>query len=254
MPPLAAVPKLDEELDALYGLPLDEWTKARNDLAARLKKANQAEQAEAVRTLRKPSAVAWAVNQLARREPRRVTELLRAGESLRSAQEQALHGRGGASDVSAAARAERAAVRDLVAAAREILEEAGNAASPRTLDRVSQTLRAAAVDDSGRELLDQGRLDEELSGVGFGSLAAVEPRARPRPTSDELKRARARSAELRSEARRLEKEARAAEAAAERAQREAAQARGRADEARREAERVATELVEADAEVERLRS
>src|SRR5438552_3427432 len=58
MPPLAAVPDLDAELDELYGLPLEDWTKARNDLAARLKKAHQGEQAEEVRTLRQPPLVA----------------------------------------------------------------------------------------------------------------------------------------------------------------------------------------------------
>src|SRR5213593_1942479 len=121
MPPLAAVPHLERELDELYGLPLEEWTRARNDLAARLKKAHQSEQAEQVRSLRKPSVVAWAVNQLARREPKRVEALLRAGERLRAAQEQALRGRAAAADVNATARAERDAVRDLVASARDVL-------------------------------------------------------------------------------------------------------------------------------------
>ena len=37
--PLAAVPDLEQELDGLYALPLEEFTKARNDLAARLKQA-----------------------------------------------------------------------------------------------------------------------------------------------------------------------------------------------------------------------
>jgi hypothetical protein len=41
MRPLAAVPDLDAELDALYSLPLEEFTKARNDLASRLKKAHR---------------------------------------------------------------------------------------------------------------------------------------------------------------------------------------------------------------------
>ena len=89
MPPLAAVPNLDHELDELYGLPLEDWTRARNDLAARLKKAHQSEDADAVRALRKPSVVAWAVNQLARREERAMRDLLAAGDRLRSVQEDA---------------------------------------------------------------------------------------------------------------------------------------------------------------------
>jgi hypothetical protein len=66
VPPLAAVPDLERELDALYALPLNEFTKARNDLASRLKRAHQADAAAAVRSLRKPTAVAWTANHLAR--------------------------------------------------------------------------------------------------------------------------------------------------------------------------------------------
>jgi hypothetical protein len=245
VPPLAAVPNLDRELDELYGLPLDEWTRARNDLATRLKKAHQTEQAEQVRSLRKPSVVAWAVNQLARREPKRVEALLRAGERLRAAQEQALRGKAAASDVNAAARAERDAVRDLVAAARDVLEEAGHAASPATLDRVSQTLRTGAVDERGRELLTRGRFDEELKGVGFGTLTAVEPAARPR--TDDLKAARERVKELRAEARRLAAEAREAETEAMRLERDAERAREHAQAKREEADAAATKLADAEA-------
>ena len=251
MPPLASVPDLERELDELYGLPLEDWTKARNDLASRLRKAHQSAQADAVRKLRKPSVIAWAVNQLARRDDGDVEALLKAGERLRAAQEEALRGRGGAAEVTAAARAEREAVRGLVAAARALLEEAGNAATQQTLDRISQTLRAAAVDETGREQLARGRLDEELKGIGFGSLTAVKPAARPR--TDELKQARERVKELRATARTLGREARDAEMEAERAAREAERARGKAEEARVAAERAATEVAEAEAEVERLR-
>ena len=251
MPPLASVPDLEQELDELYSRPLEEWTKARNDLATRLRKAHQTAQAETVRGLRKPSVAAWAVNQLARREQGRVAALLDAGARLRAAQEEALRGRGGAADVTAAARGEREAVRDLVAAARTILEEAGNAATQPTLDRISQTLRAAAVDETGREQLARGRLEEELKGVGFGSLTAVKPAARPR--KDELKRARERVNELRAAARSAGRDAREAEAEADRVAREAESARERARDLRAEAERAATALSDAEEEAERLR-
>jgi hypothetical protein len=67
-PPLASVPDLDRELDALYDLPLEEFTKARNDLANRLRKAHQSEAAAEVRGLKKPSVVAGAENGIARGE------------------------------------------------------------------------------------------------------------------------------------------------------------------------------------------
>jgi hypothetical protein len=252
MPPLAAVPDLEHELDELYGLPLEGWTQARNDLASRLRKAHQADQADAVRRLRKPSVVIWALNQLARRDARAVDELLEAGQRLRKAQEAALSGRGGAADVSAASRSERDAVRELVARARAILEEAGNAATQATLDRVSQTLRAAAVDEAGRQLLARGRLDEELRGIGFGALAAVQPLPR-RPKVDELKQLRERIKELRAEARQLAAEARDAETEAARAERDAERARREAAERRERAERAANDLAEAEAELARKR-
>jgi hypothetical protein len=249
VPPLAAVPDLDRELDELYALPLEDWTHARNDLASRLKRAHQSEQAEQVKALRKPTAATWAVNQLARRNEPQVAKLLNAGEQLRKTQEQALRGKAAAADVSAAAKEERDAIRGLVASARSILEEAGNAATPATLDRISQTLRTAATDDDGRELLARGRLDEELSGAGFGSLTAVKPV--PRPRTDERKAARERVNALRTEARRLAKEARDAEGEADRLEREAGEARAAAREKREAADEVATQLADAETALKR---
>jgi hypothetical protein len=249
MPPLAAVPDLDRELDDLYELPLEDWTSARNDLASRLKKAHQSEQAEQVKALRKPTAATWAVNQLARRSEKQVATLLKAGEQLRKAQEQALRGKASAADVSAAVKEERDAIRELVASARSILEAAGNAATSATLDRISETLRTAAVDKAGRELLARGRLDEELSGAGFGSLTAV--KLAPRPRTDDRKAARERVNALRAEARRLAKEAHEAEGEADRLAREADEARAAANAAREEADAAATQLAEAEADLKR---
>ncbi|MDQ5822178.1 MAG: hypothetical protein M3540_12125, partial [Actinomycetota bacterium] len=75
---------VDAELDRLYGLPLDEFTKARNDLSARLKKAGATDAAAEVKALPKPSVPAWAVNQLARTRQREVRALLVAAERSRS--------------------------------------------------------------------------------------------------------------------------------------------------------------------------
>jgi hypothetical protein len=239
--PLAAVPDLESELDGLYALPLEEFTKARNDLVARLKKAHQTEAADAVRALRKPSVVAWAANRLAREEPKRVTGLLDAGERLRDAQQRSLAGKAEPEEVNDAASAEREAVRALLAAARTLL---GTRASPSLLDRLGQTLRAAAVDDEGRRRLERGRLTDELQAVGFGPLEAVKQVKR---RGDEVARAaRDRVAALRTEAKELESEARSAEKAASSAE---DAARTLADEARQkraQADRVAAKLAEAE--------
>ena len=241
MRPLAAVPDLEPELDALYALPLEEFTKARNDLASRLKKAHQADVAAQVRALKKPSAVAWAANSLVATDRALIDELLGAGERLRETQQQSLLGEAGADEVADASGAERNAVRALLAAARERL---GARATPALLDRLGQTLRAAAVDDEARVLLERGRLTDELKAVGFGPLEAVKP---PRRRSDEVGRAaRERVTALRAEARRLDSEARDAELAAEQASRASALLLAEAEQKREEAARAAAELSDAE--------
>jgi hypothetical protein len=241
MRPLAAVPDLEHELDALYALPLEEFTKARNDLVSRLKKAHQDEVAAEVRALKKPSAVAWAANSLVRTDRKLVGELLAAGERLRETQQRALGGKAGAEEVADATASERDAVRALLAAARKQLAER---ATPALLDRLGQTLRAAAVDDEARVLLERARLTEELKAIGFGPLEAVKPSRR---RGDEVGRAaRERVTALRAEARRLTGEAHTAELAAEQAARASAMLREEAEQKRAEAERAAAELTEAE--------
>ncbi len=240
-PPLAAVPDLEQELDGLYALPLEEFTKARNDLAARLKRAHQGEAAAAIRSLRKPATVAWAANQLARTEPKQVAALLETGERLRETQQRVLAGEGSAEELADATGAERTAIRGLLSSARGALGSRGTAA---VLDRLGQTLRAAAVDDLGRQLLERGRLTEPLTAVGFGPLEAVKP---PRRRGDEIARAaRDRVTALRATARTLAAQARAADEAAREAEAAAAMLGDEAAQHRREAERAAKELAEAE--------
>jgi hypothetical protein len=240
-PPLAAVPDLEQELDELYALPLDEFTKARNDLAARLRRAHQSEAADAVKALKKPSAATWSANQLARREPNLVRELLDAAEALRDTQQRSLAGKASGGDVAAAATKERDAIRALVAAGRGL----PGRATAVTLERLGQTLQAAALDDTGRDLLERGRLTEELQSVGFGPLQAVQ--TAPRRRDEVAKAARERVAALRTALRSLDAEARRAEQAAGEAERSAQLLRDEANQRRAEADRAAEALAEAEA-------
>ena len=54
----------DHDVDALFRLPLTEFTSARNGLAAQLKKKGRTQDASDVKALGKPSVSAWAVNQM----------------------------------------------------------------------------------------------------------------------------------------------------------------------------------------------
>jgi hypothetical protein len=174
--PLVVVPELEAELDNLYAaLPAD-FTRARNDLAQRLKQAGQVEAAAGVKQLRKPTVPLWAVNQLARRHPDDVRALLDAGERLRVAQQAAL--RGESQELRAATAEERRILHGLTQRAAELLRETGHSADTK---RIADTLRAAAVDESGRELLQRGRLSEELEASGFGGFAGMEIPSRSKP-------------------------------------------------------------------------
>jgi hypothetical protein len=247
MPPLAAVPDVDRELDALYAKPLEDFTKARNDLATRLRKAHQADAAAAVRGLKKPTVVAWTANTLARSQPKLVAALVDAGRQLHDVQQRALAGRASSEDVAQAAARERDAIRSLLGAARD---ELGTRASSTTLERLSQTLRSAAVDPAASSLLLAGRLTEELDAVGFGSLEAVAPRRRT-DTAAAQSALRARVTELRAEARRRAAEARDADKAAREAERAAGALREDADRKAADAERAAAELAAAEQELKK---
>jgi hypothetical protein len=225
---------LDEELDALFGLPLDEFTSARNDLAKRLR-ASDAEAAEAVRALPKPTISAWTINRLSREDRDGVTALLEAGAGLREAQGRLLAGDDASEPLRDAAARERNAVAGLTERAKAVLREAGRAATQGTLDRIAATLRAAAVSDEGRELLESGRLTTDLESSGFDLLAASEapgPRRQARKSSKSDRRTQD---EQRRRKKDLEEQLRAAERAAREAERES----GRADQAAAEARRIA---------------
>jgi hypothetical protein len=218
------------ETDDLFGLPLEEFTAARNALA---------KTDPEVRSIPKPTVPAWTVNQLARREPALVRKLAQSGE----AQFQALQQQGTAQELRAAQTEERRTVAELVRKAAGVLEESGRSATQPMLDRIAATLTAGAQTPEGREALTAGRLTEELEPAGFGALAGIgpiparEPDAGPsdKQERDErrrrLRRAQAEAKELDARAREAEREADRAEAAAAKARAAAEKARARADEA-----------------------
>lgn len=221
----------ERDLDRLYGLPLEEFTSARNALAGELQKAGRKDEAEEVRALKKPSVSAWAVNQLARQHPQEVAELVKAGDALRKAQRDVLAGKKGA-DVRAASRAQHELADELVDAARQILPEA----TQTTAQRISGTLRAASTDPAAAKLLRKGRLGEDVESVGFGPLLHVAPqqKGRSRPQRDRARdRAAAQKKRKREAVAEARKEAAAARKAADKAEREAKRALERAEAAER---------------------
>jgi hypothetical protein len=234
------------ELDDLYGVPLDRFVPERATLVRALRSAGEREQASAVAALRKPSVAAWAVNQLVRTRRAEVDGLLRAGDALREAQAGVLSGGADARDLRSAADQERRAVSDLVDTARGLLSSSGHELSAMTLERVADTLHAAALDDDARGQVSNGRLVRELRhvglGAGLGDAFAVAPaQARPaRPAKGETATQRGASkgetAKQRRSAEAAQREREAARKQARAAERDAAREVDRAERALRVAE------------------
>ena len=74
--------RLEDEIDALFTLPLAEFTSARNTLATRLKKEGRSHDADRVKLLGKPSISAWTVNQLYWEHRDAFDELIATGKRL----------------------------------------------------------------------------------------------------------------------------------------------------------------------------
>lgn len=75
------------DVDSLFEVEPGEFVKARDELAARLKKEGRSDEAAEVRKLRRPSVVIFELNRLARRRPDDVVALLDAGEEVRRIQQ-----------------------------------------------------------------------------------------------------------------------------------------------------------------------
>src|SRR4051794_26998156 len=174
---------LDAALDRLYALPAAEFTAARDALAKELRAAKRRDEAAEVKALRRPTAPAAALNQLAREEPALMDALLGAAAGLREVQERLLAGEAGRDELRAAADAERRAVGDLVAAAGRLPD----APSPAALEKVRATLHAAATDDEVRAAIARGRLEREAESAGaWGglplTLGGIAPSEAPAPS------------------------------------------------------------------------
>ncbi|MCA1834771.1 MAG: hypothetical protein ABR548_09450 [Actinomycetota bacterium] len=205
---------MDKDIEHLFGLPLAEFTQARNALVAKARANGDTKRANEIKSLKKPSAAAWVVNQLARREPTAISDLIGVGGRLRKAQRKAMS-KAGAADLRAATQDQRTAIAALSKRAAVIMKESGIAATRANLAAVEDTLAAAATDEEAAEELKSGTLSREMHRVGFGDVAGLtvvgnaeieEPEERV-----DAEAAKKRAAALAADARTLETEAKKAE-------------------------------------------
>lgn len=163
--------KLEDDIDALFRLPLAEFTGERNELAARLKKEGRRDDADRVKLLAKPSVSAWAVNQLYWEHREEFDKLMSSGKRLRPAHKLRLAGK--AQGMRDSLDARREALVHLSDLATELLRDAGSNPSPDTLRRVTTTLEAMSAHALHSDGPTPGRLTHDLDPPSFDSLASL---------------------------------------------------------------------------------
>ncbi len=174
--------EVDTAADELYGLPAGEFISSRDRMATDARRAGDRETAAAIKAFRRPTASAWTVNQLVRRAPDLVGELLHVAGALALAQAGLA-----ADDLRRLTQEGQGIVSELSQQARTLAEDAGQPLSEAGLREVEETLHAALADSDAGDSVRAGRLTTALRYSGFG-LAGVAPGAPaaavPVPTAD----------------------------------------------------------------------
>ena len=159
---------IDEAADQLYALAPGDFIEARDGLLRQARESGDRDLAGAIAALRKPTAVAWLANRLARERPEQLTDFLALGPPLREASE-TLSGPA-LRDLS---RQRQQLVSALVREARQV---AAASPGPRISEDVARgletTLHAALADPAAAASLSAGRLSGTLSHTGFGAPTA----------------------------------------------------------------------------------
>lgn len=151
--------ELLEIADELYGLPLAEFTPARD---ARVRELKGTDLAKQVKALRKPSVAAWVVNLLVRRESEQVEQVLSVGAALREAQA-AMSG----DALRELTRQRRQLTAAVTTRARRTAREEGTRVTEAVADQVEATLTAAMVDADCARAVRSGMLVAALATTGL---------------------------------------------------------------------------------------
>jgi hypothetical protein len=159
-----------DRAQALYQGPVEDFIGARGALVKELQAEGLTQEATRVKGLRKPSVSAWALDQLAERDPEGIRSLLDAGAEIRAAQQATLSSERHAERLREATASRRRIVDRLAAQVADVLVEAGHSATSHEGD-IKTTLEAASVDPNAGDRLQTGTLDRPLTdAVGFGDL------------------------------------------------------------------------------------
>jgi hypothetical protein len=149
----------DAVADELFALPAEEFVAARDALVRDLGREGRPEDARAVRTLRRPTRSAAALNHLARERPEDVRRLIGHGDAMRAAL-----GKGDRAGLDAARAAATDEIGELVAGV-----ESGEAVRR----EVAESLWAAVADERAAADLLAARLERPLENPGLAGLAGL---------------------------------------------------------------------------------
>jgi hypothetical protein len=177
-----AADDFDTTADALYALSPRDFTAARDERVAELRKAGDREAAADIKALRKPTVTAWLANQLVRRHRDEVEPLLELGAALREATA-TLSG----PELRQLSRQRNEVVAALVRQARRLAADDGQPVSEDASRGLSDTLNAALADPEAGEALLAGRLTEALQHSGFGTSSGVAVKKLPEPAAKKRK-------------------------------------------------------------------
>ena len=167
---------LDGAVGELYGLPPEDFLAARRTLAAQAKADKETGLAKAIESIRKPTAAAWAINQMVRARPADIDRLVELAAGLHDAQEKM----DGAA-MKSLGRERTTLIDELVRATAEVARDAGGSLSMPVANQVRETFVAALATTAAAEAVGSGQLTRALSYAGFGDVDLSEATAAPAP-------------------------------------------------------------------------
>jgi hypothetical protein len=154
---------VDEAAERLYALPPGDFIGARDALVREARESGDRGLAGEIAELRKPTAVAWLANRLARERPEQLSDFLALGGPLREAS--ATLSGPALRDLS---RQRQQLVHALVREARQVVaDEPGPRVTEDVARGLETTLHAALADPAAGAAVAHGRLSGALSHTGF---------------------------------------------------------------------------------------
>ncbi|MGH7465968.1 MAG: hypothetical protein ACREK1_12380, partial [Longimicrobiales bacterium] len=163
--------RFESALGSVYGGPLEDFVRRRDALARELRSAGERESAAAVKGLRKPSRIAWALNLGTLDGPNAIAPLVTAVAGT-------LEAHSGGGDVRGAIASLRGAVREFASQAAHAAERAGHGIEPGLL---ANAVLAVIGRPESFDQLRGGYLADVPEAGGLDFLAGLPvPQASPR--------------------------------------------------------------------------